>query len=136
YPREAVIGEMFLSDPLVSDPRNHCILILETLIIPDEDDAISLVKPFLTTCLHPKFGTIGELMEMFCQLFEVYCIAYKHDCKEDNFMMDGLPLYSSTLYPGNLTMNLEYTSRVTYTTRSLHLVKYCVIDFRLSLRYA
>ena len=70
HPFEEEIGRFFSSDDLASDHRNHSVPILEVLQIPDDEDKIILVMPFLREFYNPKFDTIGEVVEFFRQAFE------------------------------------------------------------------
>ncbi|KAF9003072.1 hypothetical protein BDQ17DRAFT_1356604 [Cyathus striatus] len=56
-------------------------------------------------------------------------------CKFDNFMMDGFPLYSSAPHLGDLTMNMKCTAEIERTTRTSQPVRYYAIDFGLSRQY-
>jgi hypothetical protein len=64
HPYEAEIGTYLSSEPLASDPKNHCVPIYEVLEVPDVEDTILLVMPLLRT--------VGESVDFFQQIFEVY----------------------------------------------------------------
>jgi hypothetical protein len=83
HPYEADIGTYLTSEPLGSDPTNHCIPINEVLNVPDVENRVILVMPLLRRYNNPAFQTIGEAIYFFTQLFEVgsYLIAsllYSH----------------------------------------------------------
>ena len=62
------------SEPLSSDPRNHCAKLLEVLDLPDqlpEGSRQVLVMPWLRPFSSPAFDTIGEAVDCMRQLFEV-----------------------------------------------------------------
>lgn len=62
---------MLSSEPLSSDPRNHCIPILE-LIQDDEDPSLSyMVMPFLRLMDDPPFDSVGDIVEFTNQILEV-----------------------------------------------------------------
>jgi len=71
HPYEVEIGRFFSSEPLRSDPANHCTPIYDVLSVPDDKDKVIVVMPLLRAYTSPQFGTIGEAVECFRQLFEV-----------------------------------------------------------------
>ena len=71
HPFESGIGLFLSSPPLTADPRNHCCPIFEVLDDPEDADVQLIVMPMLREYYEPKLTTIGEVMEMFRQLFEV-----------------------------------------------------------------
>jgi hypothetical protein len=76
HPDEVDIGRMFSSEPLASDPRNHCVPIYDVLQVPDDDELILLVMPLLHEHSGDElpFDTIGEAVEFIRQIFEVWSI--------------------------------------------------------------
>ena len=72
HPYEAEIADFFSSDPLATDPRNHCVPILQILAVPDDADLIVIVMPLLRVYDSPRFDTIGEAVECIRQFFEVW----------------------------------------------------------------
>ncbi|TFK37971.1 kinase-like domain-containing protein, partial [Crucibulum laeve] len=137
---EVEAGRFFSTEPLASDPRNHCIPFLDVLEIPDQDNAVLIVMPLLQDFGIPPFETIGEVVDFFGQLFEglyfmhINKVAHR-DCKFNNVMMDATKLYPSPPHPINLKKRRDYTGPATPTTRTLKPVKYYFIDFGLSRRY-
>ena len=76
HPFEADIA-LYLSSPeLASDPRNHCVPILEILTKSDEPLFQILVMPRLRAYGDPEFDTCGEVLESFRQLIEVWVMLY------------------------------------------------------------
>ena len=73
HPHEAELMQYLSSEPLSSDPRNHCVQLLEVLDLPDEmgRSAQVLVMPWLRPFKSPTFDTVGEAVDCFRQLFEV-----------------------------------------------------------------
>ena len=71
HPYEADIGNFLSSEPLASDPRNHCAPIYEVLQVPDKRDRVILVMPLLMLFDNPPFKTYGEAVDLFSQIFEV-----------------------------------------------------------------
>lgn len=70
-PNEQEIATYFSSKDRADIPENHCVPILETLHVPNEEHVILLVMPLLHHCLKPPLETVGEVVEFFRQLFEV-----------------------------------------------------------------
>ena len=71
HPFEVEIGRMFSSEPLSSDPRNHCCPFYDVLQDPSDDDTLLIVMPLLRRYIDPEFMSVGEAVECFRQLFEV-----------------------------------------------------------------
>ena len=71
HPYEADIATYLSSEPLASDPKNHCVPIYEVLKVPDVDDRIILVMPLLRKYNRPPMQTFGESVDFFQQIFEV-----------------------------------------------------------------
>lgn len=71
HPYEAEIGTYLSSPTLKSDPKNHCIPILDVLKLPDIEDRIMLVMPLLRRYNRPALRTVGEAVDFFDQIFEV-----------------------------------------------------------------
>lgn len=71
HPHEADIGLYLSSEPLASDPRNHCVNLYEVLSVPNKDDQFILVMPYLRPYQNPPFETVGEVVDFVHQAFEV-----------------------------------------------------------------
>jgi hypothetical protein len=69
--REAQIFQKVSSKPLASEPKNHCVRLIEILQVPDDDATDLIVMPLLTDWDRFPFLTIGEAVEFFSQVFEV-----------------------------------------------------------------
>jgi hypothetical protein len=62
---------MFSAEPLRSDPRNHCVPILD-LIQDDEDPNVSyMVMPHLRPMENPPFESVEEVIDYADQILEV-----------------------------------------------------------------
>lgn len=70
-PYEKKISLVLSSEPYRSHPRNHCDQLIEVLDVPNTDISI-LVMPLLHPFHKPRFETVGEVLECFRQLLEVY----------------------------------------------------------------
>ena len=71
YPYEVEISQLFSTEPLASNPANHCVPIHEVLQVPDDEDTVILVMPLLRSFYKPRFDTYGEVIEYFRQIFVV-----------------------------------------------------------------
>ena len=50
-PHELGISKLFSTEPLTSDPRNHCVRLLDVIELPDDPPII--VHPFITSIFRP-----------------------------------------------------------------------------------
>ena len=81
HPYEVEITQFLSSEPLASDPKNHCVPIYEVLQAPNDDGIQILVMPLLRTFYDPPFLTVGEAVEFCRQTFEVSrskCLTFKY----------------------------------------------------------
>ena len=69
-PDEKAITVFLSSEPAKSHPRNHSAFLYETFDVPETDITI-LVMPVFFRFDEPEFGTVGEVLECFRQIFEV-----------------------------------------------------------------
>jgi hypothetical protein len=60
HPYEADIGQSFSTEPVASDPQNHCVPIYEVLQDPDDENMLILVMPLLRPYFDPMFDTVGK----------------------------------------------------------------------------
>ncbi|OSD07005.1 kinase-like protein [Trametes coccinea BRFM310] len=140
HPYEAEISQMFSTEPLASDPHNHCVPIYDVLESPLNNDVIFLVMPFLRDYNNPRFATVGEGVECVRQLLEgVHFLHQQHVAHRDimnfNFMMDPAPLVSEPYHPHMPTRSYDTRRKVKVSTRTKHPVKYYLIDFGISRKY-
>ncbi|KAJ6481285.1 hypothetical protein C8R47DRAFT_982691 [Mycena vitilis] len=110
---EAQIFQKVSSQPLASDPKNHCIRLIEILQVPDTDAMDLIVMPLLLDWERFPFATIGEAIEFFTQVFEGLQFLHKHniwhgDCKGNNIMMDGSPVLRDVPHPWRAQMTRDF----------------------------
>ncbi|KAG6835759.1 hypothetical protein H0H93_014935 [Arthromyces matolae] len=129
------------SEPFASNPRNHCVPILE-IIEPLEGSSIAfIVMPLLYRPDFPSFKTIGEALGFWKQMIEGLHFLHENliihgDCKFGNFMADTQHLFDSPPHPGNGLMRRDFGGRVKQlSSRTFKPVKYYLIDFGLSKVY-
>lgn len=71
HPNEVELTQYFSTEPVASDPRNHCVRLNEVLSVPGDEDISIMVFPFLSPFTHPSFRTVGEVVDFVTQIFEV-----------------------------------------------------------------
>ncbi|KAJ7902308.1 kinase-like domain-containing protein [Mycena leptocephala] len=136
--RETQIFQKLSSDPLASDPKNHCIRLIEILQVPDSDTKDLIVMPLLNRWDEFPFLTIGEAVEFFSQVFEGLQFLHNHniwhgDCKANSIMMDASPVLRDVPHPWYTGMTRDFRRYVRpIRSRTQHPVKYYWIDFDLS----
>ncbi|KAJ6496860.1 hypothetical protein DFH09DRAFT_945771 [Mycena vulgaris] len=152
HPDEANIFKYFSSKELASDPRNHCIPLLQPLCIPllsvlsppDDDEKLILVMKLMWQHDRPRFDTFGEVMEFSRQAFEGIQFTHHHpslipapnsDCNGYNIMMDGQHLFPHGFHPQYQDMKRDKFETPTHYTRTQRPVKYYIIDFGLSRKF-
>ncbi|KAJ7092074.1 kinase-like domain-containing protein [Mycena belliarum] len=138
---ELEIGLFFSSEPLVKDPRNHCVPILEVLEVPDDDDCIMIVMPLLRKFALPRFDTFGEAIDFFKQIFEGLKFMHDHnvahrDCNGRNLMMDASSMYPSGFHPMEPKKKRDFLGRAKFYNRTRRPPKYYLIDFGISRQYS
>jgi hypothetical protein len=81
-PYELQINKLFSTEPLASNPKNHCVHLLDVIDLPN--DPPILVHPLLRPFYDPKLQTYGEFVTFFAQICEVsfmcshYTIAFSN----------------------------------------------------------
>jgi serine/threonine protein kinase len=68
-PYELQLNRLFSSEPLASNPRNHCAPLLDVIQLPN--DPPIMVHPQLRLYYNPPFHTHGEFVAFFEQICEV-----------------------------------------------------------------
>lgn len=71
HPDEVELTQFFSTEPVASDPRNHCVRLHEVLSVPGDEDISIMVLPFLSPFTHPPFRTVGEVVDFVSQILEV-----------------------------------------------------------------
>ncbi|KAH7920626.1 hypothetical protein BV22DRAFT_1020849 [Leucogyrophana mollusca] len=140
HPYEVDITRYFSSEPIASNPANHCIPVIDVLQVPDDDDDVLLVLPLLREYSDPRFDTVGEAIECFRQLFEGMQFIHQHhvahrDCMNLNIMMDAKDLYIDSFHPCQPRMRRDFKGEARHYTRTQRPPRYFFIDFGISRRY-
>uniref|UniRef100_A0A0W0FRD8 Protein kinase domain-containing protein n=1 Tax=Moniliophthora roreri TaxID=221103 RepID=A0A0W0FRD8_MONRR len=155
---ELKMGPLFSTEPLASDPRNHCIPIYETLSLPNTNEEVLLVMPCLKEWYFPSFDTIGEsygilppdfrgmgslfVLFQIIHLLSTQGLQFIHslhiahnDIKYNNIMMDSSPLYDQPMHPVDRYRTYDWKRKPKPKTRTRRPVKYYYIDFDLCEKY-
>lgn len=68
-PFELDINRLFSTEPLRSNPKNHCVHLLDVIELPNEPPV--MVHPLLRPFDSPPIQTCGEFVTFFAQICEV-----------------------------------------------------------------
>ncbi|KAH9920123.1 uncharacterized protein B0H18DRAFT_1122090 [Fomitopsis serialis] len=123
HPHEVEITRFLSSEPVASDPRNHCMRLVDVLPDPSEQD-VSIIA-----------------VALFKQLIEgLQFIHAQHVAHRDitilNVMMDASAMYPNMWHPQMPIFNRDYYSgSVKHYSRTERPPKYYYIDFGLSRKY-
>ena len=74
-PYELEINKLFSKEPLASDPRNHCVRLLDIIELPDDPPII--VHPLLRPFSDPHLQTYGEFVTFFSHVCEVSFVSFE-----------------------------------------------------------
>jgi hypothetical protein len=91
---EIAIAKFFSREPLASDPKNHCVPLLDVLEVPEYEGMFLLVMPILRPFNQPRIWTFGEAVEFFRQVFEVRAFMSFADQCQQHTMFSGNPIYA------------------------------------------
>ena len=69
-PHELQISRMFSEVATKTNPRNHCVPLLDVITLPNSSQQL-MVTPFLRRFDNPHFQTFGEFVAFFAQVCEV-----------------------------------------------------------------
>lgn len=65
------IVEILRQEEWISDPRNHCVPVINIFEDSQNPELLYLVMPFLRPMIDPPFQTVREIMEFTNQILEV-----------------------------------------------------------------
>lgn len=68
-PHELQINRLFSTEPLASNPQNHCARLLDVIELPGDQPI--MVHPMLRHHYDPPIRTIGEFVTFFGQICKV-----------------------------------------------------------------
>lgn len=136
---ELAIARYFSRPEVQSDPRNHCVPLLDSF--DDEDNGISyLVMPLLREPTDPDFLHVDDVLEFTDQVLEGLAFMHEHsiahrDIAISNILMDGRPLYPDGWHPVRTGTKRDCTARSIpiYRIASGEKIRYYIIDFGMSV---
>ncbi|KAF9066605.1 hypothetical protein BDP27DRAFT_1297156 [Rhodocollybia butyracea] len=142
---ERKIGRPLSSESTISDTRNHCVPIYETLELdtPDPDGwNLIVVMPCLVRweIILEEFNSVGEVVDFCGQIFEglqfMHSLNVAHnDAKDTNIMMDWYPMFKDPPHPFHPYKNRDWSGNSKPRSRTLHPIKYYWIDYDMSKQY-
>ncbi|KAK7439041.1 hypothetical protein VKT23_017747 [Stygiomarasmius scandens] len=139
HPHEVEIGLYFSRADLAANPRNHCIPILDVLSVSDDSDLDLIVMPVLRKIRHPRFDTVGEVVDFIRQVLEGVQFMHQHrvahcDCMDLNILMDGSAMFPEGWHPMSERHHRDDTTRYAKPvgSRTRFWPKYYLVDFGLS----
>ncbi|PBK97525.1 hypothetical protein ARMGADRAFT_1060698 [Armillaria gallica] len=107
-------------------------------IIPDRDEHVIIVMPYLQQWYYPKFRTVGEGVQFFGEMLEgLQFIHENHVAHRDggftNFMMDASQMYGPEgVHPHERDKKYDFSGRARPYSRTERPLKYHFIVFGLS----
>ena len=116
YKHELEIMTFFNTEPFKSHPKNHCIALFDTLYHPDSEWTV-MVMPHMRELDDPEFETVGELVELFRQLFEVSSFPNHHVSASDHTAFGA----------GNAVHTLMLCSTSVRTSKALLDARWCSV---------
>ena len=81
-PYELEINKLFLTEPLASDLRNHCVRVLDVIELPDDPPIV--VHPLLRPFSDSPLQTYGEFVTFFSHTCEVSPVSRLDSCSCSN----------------------------------------------------
>ena len=134
---ELEVNKLFSTEPLSSNPRNHCAPLLDVIRLPN--DPSIMVYPLLRPFYNPRFQTFGEFVSFFSQACEVStvlcctaCIGLGHILSRvyNSCMKIMLPIGTFlsflALCPVTLSLRLYITSGTAHSRTSCSIQQTCI----------
>ncbi|KAI9455513.1 kinase-like domain-containing protein [Russula earlei] len=137
-PYELEINKLFSTEPLLSDPRNRCVRLLDVIELPN--DPPIMVHPLLRPFYDPRLQTYGEFVTFFSQTCEGVQFMHENnvahrDCTSENIMLDPSNMYPESFHPADIERGKDFRGKAKYHSRTRRPTRYLLIDFGLSRRY-
>jgi len=134
-PYEHQINKLFSTEPLASNPRNHCARLLDVIQLPGDQPI--LVHPLLRHHCDPPFRTFGEFVTFFAQICEGVKFMHENhvahrDCTYKNIMLDPSGMYPNSFHPVDTKKSKDFRQKVKGYSRTRRPTRYVLIDFGLS----
>ncbi|KAF8471469.1 kinase-like domain-containing protein [Russula ochroleuca] len=137
-PHELQLNRLFSSEPLASNPRNHCAPLLDVIQLPN--DPPIMVHSQLRTYYNPPFHTYGEFVTFFQQICDGVQFMHENhvahrDCTAENIMLDPSRMYPKSFHPMVIGRTRDFRGKVKGRTRTWCSPRYFLIDLGLSRQY-
>ncbi|KAF8471475.1 kinase-like domain-containing protein [Russula ochroleuca] len=137
-PYELQINRLFSTEPLYSNPRNHCVHLLDVIELPNEPPI--LVHPLLRPYHKPPLRTFGEFVTFFAQICEGVQFMHENhvahrDCTHGNIMLDPSNMYPGSFHPVRMSRSKDFRHKAKAYSRTRRPSRYLLIDFGLSRHY-
>ncbi|KAF9782709.1 kinase-like domain-containing protein [Thelephora terrestris] len=134
---ESRIAQMLSTKELRSDPRNHCVPIIEIIDDPEDDTTSYMVMPLLRVADSPPFQYVKEIVDFVDQVLEGLVFIHEkgvahRDCVMRNILMDADAMYPEGFHPVHYGYKRDYSGWATYFPRSVVGVRYYFADFGIS----
>ncbi|KAJ3845458.1 kinase-like domain-containing protein [Lentinula raphanica] len=136
---EAQIATSFSDDAHNSDPRNHCVRIIDVLPVPGAAEKI-LVMAWMRKVMDPRFRTVGEGIQFLSEMIEG--LQYMHqnniahrDCAINNMAMEADAMYTRPYHPMRPKKRYDWSGRALHHSRTRCPPRYYLIDFGCSRMY-
>ncbi|KAI0258475.1 kinase-like domain-containing protein, partial [Gloeopeniophorella convolvens] len=137
-PYELQINRKVSSEPLLSNPRNHCAPLLDVLELPDSPPIMvhTMMRPYY----NPRFQTYGEFVAFFEQICEGVQFLHENniahrDCTAQNIVLDPSRMYPKSFHPTEINRSKDFRRPARWYTRTRYPPRYYLIDFGLSREY-
>ncbi|KAH8988767.1 kinase-like domain-containing protein [Lactarius hatsudake] len=137
-PHELRVNRLFSTEPLASNPRNHCVRLLDVIQLPNDPPIV--VHPLLRRHNNPRFRTIGEFVTFFAQICEGVKFMHENhvahrDCTYANIMLDPSGMYPNSFHPVDPGKSKDFRRKVKGYSRTRRPTRYLLIDFGHSRIY-
>ncbi|KAH6884706.1 hypothetical protein BKA70DRAFT_137394 [Coprinopsis sp. MPI-PUGE-AT-0042] len=142
FPQEVSILRYFAQEGVASDPKNHCIPLLNVLEAPDDKEHDIVVLPLLRAYDDPQFDTVGEALAFVREVLEGFSFLHQHrvahrDVKGDNILMDSKALGIVDFNFNRPRMHRDGLNPIKPKyRRTQKWPRYHIIDFGFSSQYA
>ncbi|KAH6910835.1 other/AgaK1 protein kinase [Coprinopsis sp. MPI-PUGE-AT-0042] len=140
-PEELKIMQFLNQEELLTDPRNHCVPLLNHFQSPEDDYEI-VVMPLLRDYDDPQFDTVGEVMDFIRQILEGFAFLHEHriahrDVKGENILMNAVGLGITDFHFSAKSLSADGKKRLSPKHyRTERWPKYYLIDFGFSSQYS
>ncbi|KAJ8502134.1 hypothetical protein ONZ51_g223 [Trametes cubensis] len=138
---EVQIASALYSKPLRSNPRNHCVPVLDVLRDPQDEAWSYLVMPFLRDIDDPPFESVDNILDCCEQLLEGLAFIHEQgvahrDCAYRNLMMDADALFPQGFHPmSDMCLPDQISTPTLVLSRRDTPVKYYFVDFGISTQF-